>query len=89
MEKINITILPFLAANVFVVMIVTFFRPFQCSSHHCSSKGVILAFEQLSLRGIHFAVFAHIVGWVKRDVGTTYVGFAYFNAPQKFEIETT
>ena len=28
----------------------------------------------------------HIVGWVKRDVGTIYVGFAYLNAPQKFEI---
>ena len=26
-------------------------------------------------------------GWVKRDVGTIYVGFAYLNAPQKFEIE--
>ena len=30
----------------------------------------------------------YIVGWVKRDVGTIYVGFAYLNAPQKFEIAT-
>jgi hypothetical protein len=27
-------------------------------------------------------------GWVKRDIGTIYVGFAYLIAPQKFEIET-
>jgi hypothetical protein len=39
-------------------------------------------------RGIHFPVFAHIVGWVKREIGTIYVGFAYLNAPQKFEIAT-
>ncbi len=39
-------------------------------------------------RGIHFAVLAHIVGWVKRDVGTIYVGFAYLNAPQEFGITT-
>ena len=26
------------------------------------------------------------VGWVKRDVDTIYVGFAYLNAPEKFEI---
>ncbi len=31
---------------------------------------------------------AHIVGWVKRDVGTIYVGFAYLDAPQEFEITT-
>jgi hypothetical protein len=29
-----------------------------------------------------------IVGWVKRDAGTIYVGFAYLNEPQQFEIET-
>jgi hypothetical protein len=29
-----------------------------------------------------------MVGWVKRDVGTIFVGFAYLNAPQKFEIAT-
>jgi hypothetical protein len=29
-----------------------------------------------------------IVGWVKREVGTIYVGFAYLNTPQKFEIAT-
>jgi hypothetical protein len=27
----------------------------------------------------------HIVGWVKRVIGTNYVGFAYLNAPQHFE----
>jgi len=43
---------------------------------------------ELLMRGIHFAALAHIVGWVKRDVGTIYVGFAYLNAPQKFEIAT-
>ena len=40
------------------------------------------------MRDIHFAAFAHIVGWVKRDESTIYVWFAYFNAPQKFEIAT-
>jgi hypothetical protein len=40
------------------------------------------------MRSIHFAAHAHIVGWVKRDVGTIYVGFVYLNAPQKFEIAT-
>ena len=40
------------------------------------------------MRGIYFAVLAHRVGWVKRDVGTIYVGFAYLKAPQKFEIAT-
>ena len=29
-----------------------------------------------------------IVGWVKRDAGTIYVGFAYLNEPQQLEIET-
>jgi hypothetical protein len=38
------------------------------------------------MRDIHFAAHAHIVGWVKRDVGTIYGGFAYLNAPQHFEI---
>ena len=28
-----------------------------------------------------------MVGWVKRNVGTIYVGFAYLNAPQKFGVE--
>ncbi len=37
-------------------------------------------------RGIHFAALALIVGWVKRDVGTIYVGFACLNVPQQFEI---
>jgi hypothetical protein len=35
-----------------------------------------------------YPALAHIVGWVKRDVGTIYVGFAYLNAPQEFEITT-
>jgi hypothetical protein len=37
-------------------------------------------------RTIRFAAFAHIVGWVKRDTGTIFVGFAYLNVPQQFEI---
>jgi len=40
------------------------------------------------MRCIHLAALAYIVGWVKRDVDTIYVGFAYLNAPQKFEIAT-
>jgi hypothetical protein len=43
---------------------------------------------KLPKRGIHFAALAHIVGWVKRDIGIIYVGFAYLNALQKFEIAT-
>ncbi len=39
-------------------------------------------------RGIYFATHTHIVGWVKRDVGTIYVGFAYLNTPQQFDIAT-
>jgi hypothetical protein len=31
----------------------------------------------------HFTALAHIVGEVKRDVGTINVGFAYLNTPQK------
>jgi hypothetical protein len=30
----------------------------------------------------------NVEGWVKRDIGIIYVGFAYLNAPQKFEIAT-
>jgi hypothetical protein len=30
----------------------------------------------------------YIVGWVKRDTGATYVGFAYLNTPQQIEIAT-
>jgi hypothetical protein len=37
---------------------------------------------------IRFDALAYIVGWVKRDVGTIYVGFVYLNAPQKFETAT-
>jgi hypothetical protein len=40
------------------------------------------------MHGIHFALLAHRVGWVKRDVGKIYVGFASLVAPQKFEIAT-
>ena len=29
-----------------------------------------------------------IEGWVKRDIGTIYVGFAYLNASQQFELAT-
>jgi len=38
MEKISMTILPFLAANVCVVLLVIF-RAFQCLSPHFSSRG--------------------------------------------------
>ena len=40
------------------------------------------------MHGIHFALLAHRVGWVKRDAGKIYVGFASLVAPQKFEIAT-
>ena len=40
------------------------------------------------MRDIHLAAFRHEVGWVKRDVGTIYVGFAYLCASQQFEIVT-
>jgi hypothetical protein len=29
-----------------------------------------------------------IVGWVKRDTGTIFVGFAYLDAPQNYDIVT-
>ena len=38
--------------------------------------------------GYPFVALAHLVGWVERDIGKIYVGFAYLNAPQKFEIAT-
>ncbi len=38
------------------------------------------------MRAISFAALAHIVGWVKRDTGTIFVGFAYLNVPQQSEI---
>ena len=37
-------------------------------------------------RAIRFTAFAHIVGWVKRDIGTLFVGFAYLNGPQQSEV---
>ncbi len=43
---------------------------------------------KLIQRAIRFAALAHIVGWVKRDTGTIFVGFAYLNVPQQFEIES-
>ena len=42
----------------------------------------------MNKRCIHLAARAHIVGWIKRDVGTIDVGFAYFKAPAKLVIET-
>ena len=48
-----------------------------------------LEFEDTGIKinaGIHFVAFAHILGWVKRDIGTIYVGFAYLNASQQSEI---
>jgi len=38
------------------------------------------------LRAIRFAAHAHIVGWVKRDTSTIFVGLAYLNVPQRSEI---
>ena len=37
------------------------------------------------MRAIRIAALAHIVGWVKRDTGTFFVGFAYLNVPQQSE----
>ena len=41
---------------------------------------------EFPIRGVHFTALAHSAGWVNQDVGTIYVGFAYLNAPQRFEI---
>ncbi len=38
------------------------------------------------MRTIRFAAHAHIVGWVKRDTGTIFVGFAYLNVLQQSEV---
>ena len=38
------------------------------------------------MRAIRIAAVGHIVGWVKRDTGTIFVGFAYLNVPQQSEI---
>ena len=35
-----------------------------------------------------FGALTHIVGWVKRDAGMIFVGFACPDAPLKFEITT-
>jgi len=37
------------------------------------------------MRAIRIAALAHIVGWVKRDTGTFFVGFANLNVPQQSE----
>ena len=41
--------------------------------------------HNLNKQGIRFAAAAHIVGWVKRDIGTTFVGFADLKAPRQSE----
>jgi hypothetical protein len=41
--------------------------------------------DNLAMRSIRFAALAHIVGWVKRDFGTIFVGFAYLNASPQSE----
>ena len=41
------------------------------------------------MRAIRIAALAHIVGWVKRDTGTIFVGFAYLNVPQQSEITSS
>jgi hypothetical protein len=48
----------------------------------------VLPFLNKPKRRLHFNAIAHIVGWVKRDIGSIYVGFAYLNTPQKFKIAT-
>ena len=40
--------------------------------------------QQIMRQGFSFR--HYLVGWVKRDVGTIYVGFAYLNAPQQSEM---
>jgi hypothetical protein len=45
-------------------------------------------FVDFYLSGISTSLPLRLVGWVKRDVGTIYVGFAYLNASQKFELAT-
>jgi hypothetical protein len=42
--------------------------------------------DNLAMRSIRFAALAHIVGWVKRDFGTIFVGFAYLNASPQSEV---
>jgi len=41
---------------------------------------------ELDKQALRFAALAHIAGWVKRDAGTIFVGFAYLNMPQQSEI---
>jgi hypothetical protein len=42
--------------------------------------------DNLALRSIRFAALAHIVGWVKRDTSTIFVGFACLNVLQLSEV---
>jgi hypothetical protein len=45
-------------------------------------KDVFLVIKrEFHKRANRFAALAHIVGWVKRDAGTIFVGFAYLNLP--------
>ncbi len=46
----------------------------------------VFLFDKFQKRAIRFAAFAHIVGWVKRNTGTIFVGFAYLNVPPHSEI---
>ena len=38
------------------------------------------------MRTVSLAAPAYMVGWVKRDTGIIFVGFAYLNVPQQSEI---
>ena len=40
------------------------------------------------MRVIHFATLVPIVGWVERDTGTKFLGFAYLDVPQQSEISS-
>ncbi len=44
--------------------------------------------KRKAAKSIVIPINCSIVGWVKRDIGTIFVGFADLNTPQQFEIET-
>jgi hypothetical protein len=57
----------------------------------CFTTGLALSLcelQPIKKRAIRFAALALIVGWVKRDVGTVYVGSADLIVPQQSEIAT-
>ena len=38
------------------------------------------------MQSIRFVILAQMVGWVKRAIGTNYVGFAYLNETRQSEV---